>query len=379
MYITFYKTKPTVQLKFEDLFNNFHTMGPELLQQDDSHFIRKLTVWNPAFDWSKQPIPQMQKALESIRGRVWDMYNLFQLGPETQYDSFLIPKHSGGMRRIDAPRPELKLLLRDIKTIFETQLKFLPHDRAFAYVKERSTKEALMEHQKNESKWFLKLDIKDFFPSCSETVIMNAMRQTFPFRPLLESPNTFQDLMIITKICLLNGGLPQGTPMSPLLTNLIMVHYDYELYRTFNDFERQHFVYTRYADDLLISSKYDFDKEKVFEKVQSILYPFVLKQEKTRYGSSSGRNWNLGLMLNKNNQITVGYKRKQRLKAALFTFLQDFTNNNRWDRINTEILQGQVAYYQKIEPEYIEHTIRKYDEKFNTSFHACVSTILKAN
>jgi hypothetical protein len=167
--------------------------------------------------------------------------------------------------------------------------------------------------------------------------------------------------------------------MSPLLTNLVMVHYDYILYKELNVFEKQHFVYTRYADDLLISSKYDFDKEKVFNKVQEIIEPFRLKPEKTRYGSSAGRNWNLGLMLNKDNEITVGYKRKQRLKATLFTFLQDFTNNNRWDRINTEVLLGQVAYYQKVEPEYIAHVIEKYNEKFNVNFSSCAKEILRAH
>jgi hypothetical protein len=379
MYITFYKNRLEQQLRFDDLFNNFGTTDINIITPNNSPFPRKITVWNPNFNTTNQPMDTMKTALENNRARVWDMYNMFQMEPEAYYDSFLIPKHSGGMRRIDAPKPELKHLLRDIKNIFEDKLKFLPHDRAFAYVKHRSTKDALTEHQRNGSKWFLKLDMKDFFPSCTMEIIMDAMHKVFPFKILLDNPDYFQDLLIITKLCLFNGSLPQGTPMSPLLTNLVMVHYDYILYKELNDFEKQHFIYTRYADDLLISSKYDFDKEKVFNKVQEIIEPFRLKPEKTRYGSSAGRNWNLGLMLNKDNEITVGYKRKQRLKATLFTFLQDFTNNNRWDRINTEVLLGQVAYYQKVEPEYIAHVIEKYNEKFNVNFSSCAKEILRAH
>jgi intein-encoded DNA endonuclease-like protein len=171
--------------------------------------------------------------------------------------------------------------------------------------------------------------------------------------------------------------LPQGTPLSPLLTNLIMVHYDYMLYQALKNFENQYYAYTRYADDLLISCKYKFDKEKIVELVKRIITPFNLNENKIRFGSTAGRNWNLGLMLNKDNNITIGYKKKQRFKAALFSFLQDFTNGTRWSKIDTQVLVGQLAYYQKIEPEYAQHILDKYNEKFNLNFRECVKEILR--
>jgi hypothetical protein len=375
MYITFYKQRILNQPNFEDVFNNFNNIT-EPLETPILPFPRKITVWNPNFNTANQNIPAMQLALASTRDRVWDMYNLFQLGAEAQYNTFHIPKHSGGLRRIDAPKEQLMELLSDLKTTFEKNLRFLAHDRAFAYVKERSTKEALEEHQRNHSRWFLKLDIKDFFPNCTEEIIMNAMKQIFPFKTLLDSPDSFQDLLIITKICLLNGGLPQGTPMSPLLTNMIMLPFDFKIQQTLNNFDRQHFIYTRYADDILISCEYDFNYQNVANKIQEIIQPFRLKTEKTRYGSSAGRNWNLGLMLNKDNNITIGYQKKQRFKAAIFTFLQDFTNERPWSTIDTQVLMGQVAYYNKIEPEYITHILDKYEDKFHINFKSCVKTIL---
>jgi hypothetical protein len=66
----------------------------------------------------------------------------------------------------------------------------------------------------------------------------------------------------------------------------------------------------------------------------------VIKAKKTRYGSIAGSNWNLGLMLNKDNNITVGYEKKKTLNAMLNNFLRDFKNNLRWPRDNVYALQG---------------------------------------
>jgi hypothetical protein len=187
MYVTFYRNKPVQTFSFEDLWTNFGTNNMELAQPEYSPFPRKLTIYNQDFNWQNQPMNQMKEALYQVRNRVWDIYNRFQNCPEEFYDTFLIPKHSGGTRRIDAPKTELKGLMRELKGMFENQLHFLAHDRAFAYVPMRSTKEALMEHQKNESKWFLKLDMKDFFPNCTEQIIMGAMHRMFPFKVLLDT------------------------------------------------------------------------------------------------------------------------------------------------------------------------------------------------
>ena len=74
------------------------------------------------------------------------------------YEEFYIPKRSGGLRRIDAPCPELMDALRRLKTIFEEDFRALYHTAAFAYVKKRSTIDAVKRHQANESRWYAKYD-----------------------------------------------------------------------------------------------------------------------------------------------------------------------------------------------------------------------------
>jgi hypothetical protein len=83
-------------------------------------------------------------------------------------------------------------------------------------------------------------------------------------------------------------------------------------------------------------------------------------------------------MLNKDNNITIGYRKKQRLKAAIFSFLQDFTNDNKWSKIDTQVLLGQISYCKKIEPQYTINLIAKYNQKFNTDFKRCAKEILRS-
>ena len=147
--------------------------------------------------------------------------------PEEHYYEFKIPKRSGGLRTINAPTNEFKAALTTVKDLFESKIKCLPHPAAHAYVKNTSAYDALVKHQKNNSNWYLKIDLKDFFTNCTPELIFNQLMQIYPFYYI--NTNTQQILKNIINKCCLNGGLPQGTPISPLLTNLLMVPYDYEI------------------------------------------------------------------------------------------------------------------------------------------------------
>ena len=139
-------------------------------------------------------------------------------------------------------------------------------------------------------------------------------------------------------------------------------------------------VYTRYADDLLISNQYTFDKNEVIRKITNILLnfetPFRINTEKTRYGSSAGRNWNLGVMLNKDNQLTIGHKQNQRFRAMIFNFLKDLTNGKTWNRMDVQTLQGLISYYNMIEPDYVQEVLKRYSDKFYKNVHAEMRRIL---
>ena len=218
------------------------------------------------------------------------------------YKTFFIPKSSGGLRRIDAPEQALMYALRQLKVLMEENMFALYHTSAFAYVRGRCTVDAIKRHQSNESRWFVKLDFKDFFGSTTPDFVLSMLSLIFPFSEIVKRPEGKEALATALSLCFLNGGLPQGTPISPFITNLMMIPIDHKLSSSLRSFEKNRFVYTRYADDLLISCTHDFEKDKIHQLVVNTLAefgaPFAIKPEKTRYGSSAGRNWNLGIMLN---------------------------------------------------------------------------------
>ena len=294
------------------------------------------------------------------------------------YYEFYLPKKSGhGLRRIDAPNDELKDALRELKTILENDFNMLYHTSAYAYVRKRSTVDAVKRHQANESKWFLKTDFSDFFGSTTMEFTMKMCSQIFPFSHVMTWPGGREELEKALSLAFLDGGLPQGTPISPSITNLVMIPIDHRLA---NYFAERHMVYTRYADDILISSKTDFKYREVVDFVNNVVHtefdaPYHIKPEKTRYGSSSGRNWNLGVMLNGNNEITIGHKRKKEFKAMINNYLNDFKAGVQWDLNDVQVFRGLMSYYEMIEKGTINYIIKTYNEKF----HVDLKKVIKAD
>lgn len=277
--------------------------------------------------------------------------------PETEYTTFRIPKKTHGFREINAPLPELKKDLKHIANLLTGYLGILSHDSAWAYTPGRDVVYAMKEHTKNKSRWYLKLDLHDFFGSCNKEFIIRQLKELYPFAQL--ETHTNEILNNITDLAIKDNGLPQGTPLSPVLTNLIMVEYDYKInnilkYMAGKEIEAQRYIYTRYADDIIISAKNKFDYNKVVEAIKDLFAdtPLTINEEKTRFGSSSGRNWNLGIMCNKDNEITVGYRKKQHMKVIINNYMKDKELDILWGLEDLYWLQGQLSWLQNVEPTY---------------------------
>jgi hypothetical protein len=307
---------------------------------------------------------------------------LFDKDRASLYRTFHIPKSSGGLRRIDAPEPELMNALRQLKVLLEEDMFALYHTSAFAYVCGRCTVDAVKRHQQNESKWFIKLDFSNFFGNTTPVFVMSMLSMIFPFSEIVKIETGRTELSKALDLCFLNGGLPQGTPISPFITNLMMIPLDHRFSNSLRSFEKNRFVYTRYADDLLISSKYDFDKDKVQAFVTDTLRefnaPFSIKPEKTRYGSSAGRNWNLGVMLNKDNMITIGHKKKKIFKAMIDNYIRTKQSGSCWDLHDVQVLSGLISYYRMIERDYIDYIIAGYSDKNKFDVIANIKSDLSA-
>ncbi|MEX0792828.1 MAG: reverse transcriptase domain-containing protein [Pirellulaceae bacterium] len=153
------------------------------------------------------------------------------------YRPFTLKKRGAGRRLIHAPSGYLKRLQRNN---LHRHLENLPlHPRACAYRRGRSIVSHARFHLNQQI--LLSVDLKDFFGRTS----VNRVRHFYATLGWRDDA-----LRILVRLSTFQGGLPQGAPTSPALSNLVNFELDTALHElaTFNGAQ-----YSRYADDLAFS------------------------------------------------------------------------------------------------------------------------------
>ena len=123
---------------------------------------------------------------------------------ENLYYSFEQPKPKGGLRKIDAPRQDLKRIQSRIAQLLQ---RIAPPDYLFAPVKGRSYVDNAKLHVGASS--IRLLDLDDFFPNCSSNKI------SWFFGKKMKCPPDVT--AILRALVCYNDALPQGSPCSPIL------------------------------------------------------------------------------------------------------------------------------------------------------------------
>ncbi len=154
-----------------------------------------------------------------------------------QYRDFTIPKQSGGTRRILAPDDDLKKLQRRILRRLLNRLR--AHPAVMGFERNRSIVTNAKSHVGRAA--VLGMDLVDFFPSTSARRVRKYFRRIGWNR---------QAVGILARLCCHEGGLPQGAPTSPRLSNLVNYRLDARLAGMAKKLGA---VYTRYADDITVS------------------------------------------------------------------------------------------------------------------------------
>lgn len=157
------------------------------------------------------------------------------------YTAFHIPKRSGGQRTIHAPSPELKLVQRLVLRRVLGRLR--AHAHAVGFERGHSIVTNAKCHVGQPV--VAKLDIVDFFANTSAKRIEEYFRFIGWNR---------EAAGLLTELCTHEGGLPQGAPTSPRLSNLVNHGLDAGLAKLA---EQSGAMYTRYADDITFSFQRD--------------------------------------------------------------------------------------------------------------------------
>ncbi|WP_199504779.1 reverse transcriptase family protein [Qipengyuania sp. YIM B01966] len=171
-------------------------------------------------------------------------------------------------RALACPSEQLKELQRIILTsILDVAA---PHKQATAFFRGCSIVQNARQHHRKD--YMFKTDIKSFFDHIKSADIMRAVQR---FIPNLSQAN----LDALTKVLSCDGALPQGAPTSPHVSNLHMRDFD-ELISA--EARKRGCSYTRYADDIAISSDDKFAVHQMSEVVGEALEKAGFTQNKRK-------------------------------------------------------------------------------------------------
>lgn len=170
------------------------------------------------------------------------------------YHSFMIKaRRSGKSRTIDAPSPPLKMLQRATLDTLLTPV--VAHDAAMAFASGKSI--AVNARRHLGASYLFSTDIRSFFPS----VTSEHVREILELRFQHLSPEVHEELHDLVT---LKGRLPQGAPTSPHIANLVMFSFDEFCCAKAAEAGA---VYTRYADDISVSS----DSSEPLHRMQEVI------------------------------------------------------------------------------------------------------------
>ena len=259
-------------------------------------------------------------------------YVVYKIPKEEKYRSFSIPKKNGGERCIQAPHPKLKNLQKRIKNVLynccneleKSQTDKKRKNLSHGFKKKYSIHTNANIHKNK--RYVLNFDIKDFFP----TINFGRVRGYFIKNRDFNLNKKIATL--IAQIACHDNQLPQGSPCSPIISNLIAHLLDVRLVQLAKKYKLS---YSRYADDITFSTNQkEFPKEVAYQnpdnpedwKLNDIVDKtieacgFKIHPDKTRMRYQDCRQVVTGLVVNKKvNVRSEYYKRARAMAHSLFT------------------------------------------------------------
>ena len=265
-----------------------------------------------------------------------DLYKILY-SEDFYYREIDIPKKNGGIRKLGVPSVTLKIIQR---WILDNILINIPiSNNANGFCKDKSILTNAMKHLNKNC--VINMDIKDFFPSISRKTIFNVF-----FR----LGYTKEVAFVLSKLCTYEEILPQGSPASPYLSNIVSLNMDERIQKITNKYNA---FYSRYADDITISGNYGI--EKCIGAVRQIIQSegFVVNETKTRIAYKHERQEVTGIVVN-NNTPRINNKYKKKLLQEIY-FCKKFGVSNHLTRINCdkvffkEHLYGKAYFIKMVE------------------------------
>jgi RNA-directed DNA polymerase len=181
-------------------------------------------------------------------------YILYKKPPPTRYSSFTMAKRDGSVRKINAPSPELRLLQHNLSDLLQNCVEEINAGKkwkdqlAHGFKRDRSIITNAVKHRKR--RYVFNIDLHDFFGTINFGRVRGFFIKdsNFMLHPKVAT--------ILAQIACCENSLPQGSPCSPVISNLIGHVLDIHLCKLAAN---KGCTYSRYADDITFSTnKPDF-------------------------------------------------------------------------------------------------------------------------
>lgn len=285
------------ELNFETYRHNFYSEAYKYSLNVDADYVGKCLKYAKHLWNQKLPIIYNQEHLSRLLGYKLDYLNNVLSNSIHFYHEHLIAKKTGGVRILHEPHPDLKEIQRWLSREILSNLKVSKYSKAYRVG--YSLEDSVKFHVSREM--VLRLDIKDFFPS---------IRFGKVYQVLINLGYSESVSVMIAKLLLRYDSLPQGSPASPMLSNIIFTEIDKDI----GAFCRERDIYySRYADDLTFSGDIFNYRELIdFVKVELAKNEFKLNKKKTRLMRKHRKQVINGLIVNQKINVEKTYRKKIR-------------------------------------------------------------------
>lgn len=252
-----------------------------------------------------------------------------------------IPKPGGGVRKLGIPSALDRLLQQAVLQVLQPQFDPTFSDHSYGFRPGRSAQQAVEKaqgYQQEGLRWVVDMDLEKFFDRVHHDRLMARLAERIDDKALLKLIRAF-----LTSGVMENGlveatteGTPQGGPLSPLLSNIVLDELDQEL-------QRRGHRFVRYADDCNIYVR----SQRAAERALASVTQFVERQLRlkvNREKSAVDRPWKRKFL---GFSFTVNRLTKRRVAPQSIERFQqkirELTRRTRGDAV--EEVVGSLARY----------------------------------